>query len=329
MNQSIPDKDMLAEPATAVVCNLAIAFLDAAATASARLETHADERALHDFRVALRRLRSTLRAYRGCIKQWVPRRLMRKARALARATNSARDSEVQAGWLRTIAARIRPHERPGYQWLVRILDARVRTAYQDMRASDVPGHFRKFDARLRRSLIRDADKAGNPPFEPVLFQRIHEAGAELETHLQRVRSPADEAEAHQARIAAKRLRYLLEPVTDCLPHGTTAVEELKQLQDLLGEIHDMQVMENVLIHLVQIAVAEQAKQLMELTLDASAGPPLAAARRRSYRTGLLAVGALVREHRQALFAELQRRLIGGGALTAVNAVRRAAGGVSQ
>lgn len=326
MNQAIPDMDMLAEPAAEVVCNLAISFLDDAAGASARLETYADDRALHDFRVALRRLRSTLRGYRSCIKQRVPRKLMRRARSLARATNAARDSEVQVHWLRSVGGRMRPHERPGYQWLVRAVEGRVRAAYQDMRAYDVPGRFRKFDARLRRSLVGDAGKDGSTLFAAALFQRLQEAGAELEVHLQRVHSPADEMEAHQARIAAKRLRYLLEPVRDCLPQGRAAVEELKQLQDLLGEIHDMQVMENVLIHLVQIAAAEKAKQLMELTLDASGEAVCAAERRRSYRAGLLAVGALVSERRQALFAELQRRLAGDDMPTAVDAVRRAAGG---
>ncbi|MGA7799765.1 MAG: CHAD domain-containing protein [Gammaproteobacteria bacterium] len=301
---------------------MAISLLDDAAAACARLETQADDRALHDFRVALRRLRSTLQAYRDHIDHCVPAKLLRKARKLARTTNVARDSEVQADWLRAIRAQIRPHERPGYQWLVRTIDARVRAAYQDMRADDIPARFRKFDARLRRRLSGAARKRESESFGPVLRQRLQDAAAELDVHLQRIHSPADEIEAHQARIAAKRLRYLLEPVSGWVPRGAQAVQALKQLQDLLGEIHDTQVMEKTLVYLVQIAAAEKAKCLMELTLDESGAPALALERRRAYRAGMLAVGALCRERRQALFAELHRRLASGEALEAVGAIRR-------
>jgi len=320
VEQAVPDNDMLTRPAAAVVCELTTTFLDDAAAACARLETRADEHALHDFRVALRRLRSTLRAYRDYTNRWLPRKLRRRARKLSRATNVARDSEVQADWLRSVRVRIRPHERPGYQWLLGTLDGRVRVAYQEMRAADIPGHFRKFDAKLRRRLAGDARQTGSEPFGCALEKRLREAGAELDAHLQRIGSHADEAEAHQARIAAKRLRYLLEPASEALPRGAAAVRELKQLQDLLGEIHDTQVMEQTLVYLVQVAAAEKAKHLMELTLEDGAGTALSIERRRGYRAGLLAVGALVRDRRRTLFEELQRRLAAGDMLSTVDAV---------
>jgi CHAD domain-containing protein len=320
VEQAVSDNDMLARPTAAVVCELTTSFLDDAVAACARLETQADERALHDFRVALRRLRSTLRAYRDYTDQWLPRKLRRRASKLSRATNVARDSEVQADWLRSVRARIRPHERPGYQWLLNTIDTRVRAAYQDMRAADIPGHFQTFDAKLRRRMTGDGKQAGGEPFGCALEKRLQDAGAELNAHLQRIRSLADETEAHQARIAAKRLRYLLEPASAYLPDGAEAVRQMKQLQDLLGEIHDTQVMEQTLVYLVQIAAAEKAKHLMELTLEDEAGTVLAIERRRGYRAGLLAVGTLVGERRRSLFEELHRRLAAGDMLSLVDAV---------
>ena len=48
---------------------------------------------------------------------------------------------------------------------------------------------------------------------------------------------------HDMRIAAKRLRYLLEVTGFCFgPYASTATKRAKELQDLLGEIHDCDVM---------------------------------------------------------------------------------------
>jgi len=50
-------------------------------------------------------------------------------------------------------------------------------------------------------------------------------------------------ELHDARIAAKRLRYVLEITAPCFgPYAETATKKVKALQDLLGEIHDCDVM---------------------------------------------------------------------------------------
>jgi len=50
-------------------------------------------------------------------------------------------------------------------------------------------------------------------------------------------------ELHDTRIAAKRLRYVLEIMGPCLgPYAETATKRAKDIQDLLGEIHDCDVM---------------------------------------------------------------------------------------
>ncbi len=54
----------------------------------------------------------------------------------------------------------------------------------------------------------------------------------------------DAAEAqHDMRIAAKRLRYVLEIVGECFgPEAKAARDAAKELQQVLGEIHDCDVM---------------------------------------------------------------------------------------
>jgi CHAD domain-containing protein len=54
--------------------------------------------------------------------------------------------------------------------------------------------------------------------------------------------PAEVVALHDMRIAAKRLRYILEVTGPCFgAYAKTATKLTKELQDLLGEIHDCDV----------------------------------------------------------------------------------------
>jgi hypothetical protein len=58
-----------------------------------------------------------------------------------------------------------------------------------------------------------------------------------------VRDPANVAELHDMRIAAKRLRYVLEITGHCFGEiGSEAEAAARSLQDVLGEIHDCDVL---------------------------------------------------------------------------------------
>ena len=86
---------LLTTPAPGAARRIAVNLLDAASAARERLTDADDAEALHDFRVAMRRLRSTLRAYQPQLDAVVPSKLRRRLRDLARATGEARDVEVQ------------------------------------------------------------------------------------------------------------------------------------------------------------------------------------------------------------------------------------------
>jgi hypothetical protein len=65
--------------------------------------------------------------------------------------------------------------------------------------------------------------------------------------------PAETAALHDLRIAAKRLRYLLELFAPSFgPYAATAARKARKLQDLVGEIHDC----DVTLPRVEAVVAE-------------------------------------------------------------------------
>jgi hypothetical protein len=71
-----------------------------------------------------------------------------------------------------------------------------------------------------------------------------------------VTGQGDRAEAHATRIAAKRLRYLLEGVADAAHAAKALIEELKALQDTLGELHDAQLFGGELATMISELLAE-------------------------------------------------------------------------
>jgi CHAD domain-containing protein len=67
--------------------------------------------------------------------------------------------------------------------------------------------------------------------------------AELWKLGERALNPAKRKALHDTRIAAKRVRYLLEITQPCFgPPAKKGAKVARQLQDLLGEIHDCDVM---------------------------------------------------------------------------------------
>ena len=79
--------------------------------------------------------------------------------------------------------------------------------------------------------------------------------------------PAEVVALHDMRIAAKRLRYILEVTAPCFgAYARTATKQVKELQDLLGEIHDCDVQVPEIV-----AFAEQLQAADAAALHQAAG----------------------------------------------------------
>jgi hypothetical protein len=92
-------------------------------------------------------------------------------------------------------------------------------------------------ARAVKGLDPDATLADN--LERMVATRLDELCSFVPTALDPSRMKA----LHDMRIAAKRLRYILEVGAEpCFgPYAVTAIKRTKDLQDLLGELHDCDV----------------------------------------------------------------------------------------
>ncbi|HEX2643605.1 MAG TPA: CHAD domain-containing protein [Thermoanaerobaculia bacterium] len=292
---------------------LALGFLDQAAAALPRLADPSDTEALHDLRVALRRLRSTLRSYKEALAGSLPKKLSRRLRDLAGATGPGRDTEVQIEWLRRCSPRLSARHRTGLNWLLARLEKRMREAYAEV-LDLLPSKLPALEEGLRRRLsvyrteIHLDGGGARPTLATATAAILRRQAEELRAHLAAVESVEDETEAHEARISAKRLRYLLEPIAAEIPGGQApaVVKRLKGLQEILGELHDAHVLETELRQAVEDASAERARRLFELSLAAEPDvPAFRLERRRPCEPGLLAIARLNRERRDQLFAQVR------------------------
>jgi len=300
--------DLPASGAAQGAARVALEWLSAAQAAALRLGHPDDEEALHDFRVALRRLRSTLRLYQPELGERVPARLRRNLKKLARATNVARDAEVQLFWLRGRRMRLRPRERPGRTWWEGRVETRRAQGYEQVRGRALAA-FRNTAPQLNGVLSEvasqsDDDDAGG--FARVTGQRLQENAEVLQGALGKIRAVTDTAEIHAARIAGKRLRYLLEPVASLIPGGRAAVREMKRFQDEFGLLHDTFVRMAELEDAVQAAGAELARAALRAALTSrahgrSTGDPL---------PGLVALARMVQLESQRRFRTVARDYLG-------------------
>jgi len=236
---------MLARPAALVVLQCAIAMIDEARDAAITL-LHArddDPDAVHDFRVAVRRLRSWLQLWDGELDVGVSRKQRRRIRDLAHATGPARDLQVHLEWLRGEEASATGRALADVEQAIAELMARRPDAMNDVRGA--AEQFITLHAKLSRRLSRRGaaldDSEHGATFGVALAEQVESTANAFRDRLAAVRGASRDEELHRARIAAKRLRYLVERAEDAVVGVSAMVRDLKQFQDLAGDAHDVHV----------------------------------------------------------------------------------------
>ncbi len=312
--------DLLDLPAPQGARLVALERLDRLLDARVRLGHPEDVEALHDFRVALRRLRSVLRAYREPLANSVGRGTFRRLRDLAQATGESRDLEVHLAWLEGQRVTLTPRLRIGLDSIRRRLAERKARADQRLERA-IDGTFPHLAHRVRRRLARyDAPVLGgpshaDPPFAAAMALGARRKIEELRLALEAVHSAADDTDAHRARIVAKRLRYLLDPVSSLVPGAAALSEKLSELQDQLGVLHDAHVFAPELVAAASAAAGEHARR--EAMAVVSHGSEASAAKRvhqRDPQPGLLALGERVRLSGEVAFGRVREEWLGGRAV---------------
>lgn len=197
---------------------------------------------VHQARVATRRLREAVPVAAVHLRGVRQRRLLRALREMTRALGGVRECDVALQMLGELAASAPPMlDQMMRQWR-RQLQGRRREARVTLAEACDPGRVGWVDLHL------DALAAARAATTDDAW-RVSLAGL-LDARAQRLRTAIDRAgllfvvtPLHDVRIAAKRLRYLLELAGECaLAPVAAPLARLKKTQDVLGRLHDLDVL---------------------------------------------------------------------------------------
>lgn len=234
---------LLTIPARTAVRLVCLSGVREAGAAAERFRRTPGPDTLHEFRVAVRRLRSVVRAFRPLLDDTVTRRDRERLRDVLADTAPGRDVDVQVAWIARLLADD-PVARAECERLVEPRTARRGKARARARVA-AGRRFSALARQLERTLssytVR-VDPAAPVPLESTrqaLQDALRRASLELRERLAAVDRSASGEAPHRARIAAKRLRYLLEPFESELEGATDALLSLRALQALLGDLHDL------------------------------------------------------------------------------------------
>lgn len=202
------------------------------------LRNGANDDALHDARVAVRRLRADLRSFLPLLERDWACALRERLRWLGDRFGRARDADILVARLEQAAEALPEAERPAAAEVIAPFRAARDAAYAEVRAT--------LDDERYLPLLHDVlDAATEPRFAngdapaPPIAAMLADAWRAQRKAVRRRSRPASDEELHAIRIKTKRVRYAAEALA---PLGGRRLRRLaraaERLQDILGAHHD-------------------------------------------------------------------------------------------
>jgi len=198
-----------------------------------------DIEALHDMRVATRRLRAALRTFRKPIGRDLLEPHRAELKWLASALGQARDLDVWIEYLDAYLPTVAQEHRDDTLVYIQTERAERESRRQRLIAALDSSRFGRFQEGFRRLLDTDLPACGvDETVGPFAAKSIRKQMKRVLAYSDGIKA-APEAELHRLRIAGKRLRYTGEFFADCFGvRVKEMIQMLRDMQDALGALHD-------------------------------------------------------------------------------------------
>jgi CHAD domain-containing protein len=184
-----------------------------------------EEEAVHDLRVACRRLEAGTRVNRDVLSRRRRRQVRDAAKSIRRAFDQARDLEVIAAELSDV-----PELSEPFREAVR--------AEAGHHAGGARRHGRVNESLETLAEVRSDLDGDQVPATSALSTTLQEHTTAFFDELDRLLPESSDDALHLARISTKKLRYEMEIAAPVLRRLPAQVKRLKRLQDILGRHQD-------------------------------------------------------------------------------------------
>jgi CHAD domain-containing protein len=218
------------------------------AAAARRVRTGSDPEAIHDLRVATRRLNAALRVWQEFIPPRARRAARRGLRRIRRRIGEARELEVHVALLED---RLSAGSAPGRPMAQNLLE-RLRERLARRRRSAA----RRVSPRRLKRVLRRVETAGaglrsrrpgGPGAPPVALDVERRLAEQAAAALRSASEHPDDVALHEARVRVKKWRYALECLEETFPGtGRPPVRPLRRIQGELGVAHDRALLRELL-----------------------------------------------------------------------------------
>jgi CHAD domain-containing protein len=264
---------MRADEATKIILHRLLQVIRAN---QAGIKADIDVEFLHDYRVAIRRTRSALSQIKNVFPVDITHQFKQDFAYLGKLTNELRDLDVyllsEELYRSMLPAVLRDDINPLFDYLraqrKQTLEA-VITSFDQERSKRILLNWKTF---LREPVPETRQPAG--AMTPIIelarkriykhYRRIIKDGQEI------LKSPQDEL-MHALRIECKKLRYLIEFFASLFPPKKVRqlVDQLKQLQDNLGDFNDLSIQQEYLLSIAAELPASDNKSRRALLATGS------------------------------------------------------------
>jgi CYTH domain-containing protein/CHAD domain-containing protein len=224
-----------------------------------------------------------------------------------RLTGDSRDAEVHREWILAQRGALSVRQRRGLALLLERVENEKRdsdhlVATKGVRAFDRAHSVLGRKLKTYRIKIEDQEDELPRPIASVMAELIRAQAEKLSKRLAKIDSYEDARRVHKARLAGKRLRYLLEPIAEPIEGVARLVSELGELQDVLGSWHD--------VHVFSEAIAQANDSIIGESQDNApdiANAPATATHSRDIGLGLLALSGRLQERGRQAFDAVRER----------------------
>lgn len=213
-----------------------------------------DTEYLHDYRVAIRKIRSILSLIKHVFPAQITLQLKQQFKALAQETNLLRDLDVYLLAQCELKAKLPPQLQAGLDKLFQNF-----AKHRSSESLRIANHFQSetyqntlatITATLKACKKSAKTKNSHLPVYKIATQEVHKKYHKV-CHNGGLLTPITDDEAfHDLRIECKKLRYLLEFFTNLMEpeNNKLTITNLKKLQDKLGHFNDLSVQQEKLMH---------------------------------------------------------------------------------